>query len=509
MREALHLLPILLLGMWLGAAPAAEPGVKPAGIAGSWYPADAAQLGELIDQLVDKAEPIEPAGALRALISPHAAYHYSGPTAAAGYRLLRGATPRRVLVLAPAHRGGFRGLSIAPVTAYETPLGRIELDLEAVQALRQSPLVGAHAPAHQGEHSIEIQLPFLQRVLAPGWRLVPILVGQVGPDEQAAAAQLLQPLADEETLVLVSSDFTHYGARFGYQPFPPDARAAQRLRDLDMGALGPIARGQAEDFRAYRRKTGITVCGGDPILILLEMLPSGRTGTLLAYDTSGALTGSYTNSVSYLSIGFFAPAAQAESAGSERLDVEQLQYLHRLARYALWEAVEPGNGALEQLRDLVAAVPEGLRQPAGVFVTVRNRGRLRGCQGYVEPEVPLFEAVIQNSVSASRYDHRFYPVAPDELPDLELEVSVLSDPVPLASHQAYRPGRDGIVLEKDGKRAVFLPEVPIVAGWNREQTLDALAEKAGLPADAWKQEGARLLVFRTHKYQAPFAASGN
>ena len=485
----------LLLAAWLGAALAGELPVKPAGIAGSWYPDEPAALSELVDRLLDEAEPPAVSGRLRALISPHAGYRYSGPSAAVGYRLLRGRQYRRVLVLAPAHRGGFRGLSIAEVGAYRTPLGEVPLDREAVQALRRSPLVGAWDEAHQGEHAIEIQLPFLQRSLAPGWRLVPILVGRMEEGDHAAAAELLRPWFDADSLLLVSSDFTHFGWRFGYQPFPPDARAAERLRALDLGAYERIASGDPEAFRAYRRETEITACGAEPILILLELLPIGTRAELLDYTTSGAQSGDYRHSVSYLSIGFFEPEEQS-------LAPEHLAYLHRLAGFAVRESADPGNGALDGLQALVDGLPETLRRPGGAFVTLREQGRLRGCQGYVEPEFPLFEAVIRNGVNAARHDWRFRPVSADELERLDLEISVLTPPKPITSPQDYLPGRDGIVLEQDGKRAVFLPQVPALAGWDREETLNALAKKAGLSADAW-QHGAQLSVFRTHEFAGP------
>jgi AmmeMemoRadiSam system protein B/AmmeMemoRadiSam system protein A len=499
MRSRLLPLPTLLLAGWVGVALAGELTVKPAGIAGSWYPDDPAVLTELIEGLLAEAEPPVVNGRLRALISPHAGYRYSGHSAAVGYRLLQGRQYRRILVLAPAHRGGFRGLSIAEVGAYRTPLGEVPLDLEAVRALRRSPLVGAWDEAHQGEHAIEIQLPFLQRGLAPGWRLLPILVGRMEDGDHAAAAELLRPWFDQDSLLLVSSDFTHYGWRFGYQPFPPDAQAAERLSTLDLGAFESIAGGDPEAFRAYRRETDITVCGAEPILILLELLPAGTGAELLDYATSGAQSGDYRHSVSYLSIGFF-------DLEERSLAPEHLQYLHRLAGYAVRESADPGNGALDGLQALVDGLPETLRAPGGAFVTLREQGRLRGCQGYVEPEFPLFEAVIRNGVNAARHDRRFRPVRAEELERLDLEVSVLTPPEPIASPQEYSPGLEGIVLEQDGKRAVFLPQVPTLAGWDREQTLTALAKKAGLPPDAWRQ-GARLSVFRTHEFAGPLGVT--
>ena len=491
---------------------AAELPVKPSAIAGSWYPDDPVQLGQMIDRLVGAApnHPEIARGQLRALISPHAGYQYSGAIAAQGYRLLQGSAIRRVVLIGPAHQGGFRGLSIPEVSEYQTPLGGVPLDQEAVYRLRASSLVGAWPEAHRYEHSLEIQLPFLQRVLEPGWTLVPILVGDLEESDYAKAADLLRPLADDRTLLIVSSDFTHYGPRFGYLPFPPDAEVAQRLRDLDMGAFERIQARDLEGFSAYRRATGITACGAEAVAILLALVPETTRVELLDYGTSGAMSGTYMSSVSYLSIALlddrpFAAARSADTAteGPGALDPQQLRYLHRLARYAIEEAVDPGNGAMEVLRQLIADLPEALRQPAGAFVTVRNGGELRGCKGYVEPVVPLYEAVIRNGVSAALEDWRFSPVGVEELKSLELDVSVLSVPVPVSSYRDYRPGKDGIILVKNGHQAVFLPEVPTVAGWNRERTLEELAKKAGLPGDAWK-EGAELLVFRTQVYHAPF-----
>ena len=265
-----------------------------------------------------------------------------------------------------------------------------------------------------------------------------------------------------------------------------------------------------EGFAVYRRQTGITACGAESLRILLELLPATTRVELLVYATSGAMSGNYANSVSYLSIAFLDERPWAGTGSGDdwagqlgSLGTEHLQYLHRLARYAIQEAVDPGNGAMDALRQLITDLPEPLREPAGAFVTGRNRGRLRGCKGYVEPLVPLYEAVIRNSVSAALEDWRFSPVAVGELDDLELGVSVLSVPIRVASYRDYRPGEQGVILVKDGRRAVFLPEVPSVAGWDRERTLGELAKKAGLPDDAWK-EGAELLVFRTQVYHAPF-----
>jgi AmmeMemoRadiSam system protein B len=314
------LLPCISTQAHSGSAEPTTAGVRPAAVAGSWYPADREQLAALLDRLlraVPAATEAPAADRIRAIISPHAGYRYSGATAAAGYARLAGRQVERVIVIGPAHRYDFDGLSIPLVDSYETPLGRIPLDMAAIKELRTSPLVNAINAAHADEHSIEMQLPFLQRVLEPGWRLVPILVGHLAEADYRHAAALLKPLADSTTLVVVSSDFIHYGQRFGYQPFPPDARVRKRIAQLDMGMYERIAARDAAGVIHLRETTGQTVCGYRAIAVLLEMLPAGATSYLADYTTSGTLRGNYRESVSYLSILIAADRPLADAAGDK------------------------------------------------------------------------------------------------------------------------------------------------------------------------------------------------
>lgn len=511
---------LVLALVWTGALGLAVPGaagVRGSALAGAWYPADPAELAAQVDGFLSAARGSAPAGTIRALIVPHAGYAFSGPTAGAGYALVKGRTYRRVLVLAPAHRGDFRGLSVDAADAYRTPLGEVPLDQAAIGTLRPSPLVRADGDADGQEHAIEVQLPLLQRALAPGWRLVPVLVGALTDAETRTAAALLRPLADAETLVIVSSDFTHYGPRFGYRPFPLDGQTPERLKDLDEGAIAPILARDAAAFLTYREETGITICGYLPIGILLRMLGPGSHAERIAYTTSGALTGDDRNSVSYVVLAITDPAplsaaaplpstepAPLTPAPGTGLTDSELQLLHRLAIFSLDRAVlGPSTARNEAIEQAAAALPDSLRAPAGAFVTLKRHGDLRGCIGTLEPREPLYRAIITNSVNAALRDPRFDPVEPAELKDLEVEVSILTPPRPIAGWEAFRVGEEGIILSKDGRRAVFLPEVAAEQGWTREETLSHLSRKAGLPADAWRT-GARFQVFTTLKYRAPY-----
>ena len=497
-----------LLLLWVLLLPLQGMGaVRPAALAGGWYPADPGDLESMVAGFLEQAGDVrlQSQAPLRALILPHAGYRYSGAVAAKGVALLRGRHYKRVLLLAPSHYGGFQGLSIAGVTAYRTPLGEVPLDRQAVQRLRISPLVGDHSRAHQREHSIEIELPLLQQALAPGWSLVPILVGRLKRDDYPRLAALLRPLADAQTLVVVSSDFTHYGERFGYTPFGSGDGLAAHIRALDEGALARIRNLDMAGFLDYREETGDTICGFRPIALLLAMLSPSSRVEQLAYTTSGALTGDYRNSVSYAVLAITSPQPlSAGDAGQGSLDRRELALLHRFALAGIRQAVQGTDDAqTELLKRLQEQLTPALERPSGAFVTLREEGRLRGCIGYIEPRRPLYRAVLENGYNAARRDYRFTPLQPGELEGLEVELSVLTRPRAIASYRDFRVGEQGIILSKDGHQAVFLPEVAREQGWDREQTLNHLARKAGLPEDAWRQ-GGRFQVFESQTYSAPY-----
>lgn len=504
---------LLVVGLATVSVGAAER-VRESALAGSWYPADAMELQHYVDGLLDDVKVTDSTARIRALAVPHAGYAYSGETAAAAVALVRGRDYRRVILLAPSHHKAFRGLSIADVDAYATPLGQVPLDAAAVAALRKSGLVTADPVAHAGEHAIEIELPLLQRALAPGWKLVPILVGELAEADYPAAADLLRPLADDHTLIVVSSDFTHFGPRFGYIPFAPDEDVAAKIRGLDDGAVDRILARDGPGFLAYQATTGITVCGYRALALLLYLLPPDAHVDRIAYTTSGALTGDWLNSVSYVALAVSGPTAFSTGTESARASHKQhalgeadLKLLHRLAVLGVKRAVFGKSDAQDgEIRDALAALPPELEAPGGAFVTLWRGGVLRGCMGYVledKEKKPLYRAVLENGINAARSDYRFRPVGPEELGDLEVEVSVLSPPEPIASVDEFQVGEEGVILKKGEHYALFLPQVSTEMGWDRDETLSNLARKAGLPPGAWR-DGASFEVFTTTKYEAPY-----
>ena len=489
----------------LPAPPAAK--VRPAGGAGAWYPADPAALKAQVQGFLERAKPAAVAGRLVALVVPHAGYVYSGQTAAYAYGLLRGRKIDRVVVLGPSHYTRFRGFAVPDDAAWETPLGKVKLDLRAIAKLRKSALAAEPSQIAAQEHSLEAQIPFLQTVLGE-FELVPLLIGsQTTEAEFRAIADLLRPLAGETTLLVASSDFTHYGPRFNYVPFTADVQA--QLRDLDMAAVDRIAAVDASGFRRHVEKTGQTVCGRDPVTILLDALPPAAHATMLAYETSGALTGDWTNSVSYVAMAFTLDDAAkvtvaAETSGA--LSAKDQAVLLALARASIKSHLRGDDSLKRLLADLAPGA--ALTEARGVFVTIQRKrpedilklGRLRGCIGDIFGTEALYRNVIDRAVDAASEDPRFPPMKAEELDQVELEISVLDHPREVADPGQVVAGKHGVLIAKDGHRGVFLPQVATEQGWGREELLDNLCRKAGISTPGCWREGAKIAVFEAQVF---------
>ncbi len=270
-------------------------------VAGSWYPGDRHTLRALVDSLLQGACVPDLQGRIFGLIAPHAGIQFSGEAAACAYRLLRGSSVERVILIGPSHYQGFRGLAVSGVKAYETPLGRITVDRAGADALSEHALFQGPRAAEIPEHSLEMHLPFLQAA-APDCKLLPLVAGHLTPEQCAEAACVIAGLLDSRTVVAASSDFTHYGRRFGYMPFYDNVR--ENLRSLDTGAIDHILAKDCNSFLRYSAETGATICGAIPIALLLNLLPQSCRGSLLSYYTSGDILGDYSDTVSYASIVF-------------------------------------------------------------------------------------------------------------------------------------------------------------------------------------------------------------
>ena len=458
-------------------------------LAGQWYPADPVQLAQEIDAYLGTAEP-QPIANVIALLLPHAGYRYSGAVAAQGVAQVAGRSFSRVVVIGPSHRMALvDAVSIPDATHVETPLGRIEIDRVLVSKLRKNPAIQSLPAAHAGEHSVQIELPFLQQALGK-FKLVPMVCGQLG---EAAARQIAATLLesiDAETLVVISSDFTHYGRSFGYVPFSDDIQ--RNLESLDLGAFKFVEQQNLPGFLGYVENTGATICGRSPIALLLAMLPDDAKVQLLKYDTSGNLTGDWSHCVSYLSAAVSGHWKNVDGASSfvahGQLSASDKLALLQLARHRIAKRLRDEEPELEM--DSTPA----MRSVMGAFVTLHKHGRLRGCIGEIFPSRALVEAVAEQAVNAAFHDPRFPRLRADELEEIDIEISALTAPRTVGSFEEIVVGKHGVVLGKWGRSAVFLPQVAPEQGWGIEETLTQLALKAGLGSNDWKY-GCEFKVF--------------
>lgn len=456
-------------------------------IAGSWYPASAPELRQTIQQYLQNVPPASRPGRLIALISPHAGYVYSGQIAAHAYKLLEDQKFASVVVIAPSHRANFDGVSIYDRGPYLTPLGLVALDRDLIAALKQRENRIRYVPeAHSQEHSLEIQLPFLQ-TLNPDMKLVPLVMGDQGLATcQWLAEALADIIGDKSVLIVASSDLSHY------HPYDQARRLDQvvvdHVRHFDPQSLhGALVRGDCE------------ACGGGPMTV--AMLTAQRLGAnhaeVLHYANSGDVTGERGKVVGYLAAAFWAdapqPAKQQAAVRQGGLDLglnsSEKRLLHEIAK----ETIEAQcNGKKPSEFEVTSTL---LKEPRGCFVTLKKHGRLRGCIGQIVAVQPLYQSVAAMAAAAAFEDPRFAPVSSDELGDLDIEISVLSPLKQITKPEQIQVGVHGLIVRQNGRSGLLLPQVATEYGWNRTEFLKNTCLKAGLPVDSWSKPGTELYVF--------------
>ena len=452
--------------------------VRPPAVAGTFYPGTSAELRSQVATLLAAARRPDTRRP-KALIAPHAGYIYSGPVAASAYACLAPYRDEytRVVLLGPAHRVRLRGLALPDATSFATPLGEIPLDLDAAQSLRRLPQLCVSDQAHALEHSLEVHLPFLQQTLA-GFTLVPLAVGTASLQEVTDVLDLLW--GSDETLIVVSSDLSHYLTYSQAQHM--DGQTTRMILDLAPGLNHEQA------------------CGATPVNGLLRAAARrGLRPQMLDLRNSGDTAGDRERVVGYASFAFYpgtAIGADELSAASESVDGTLLVALARAAIASQFGQNFSVNGE--------AAF---LQRPGATFITLKNNGRLRGCIGSLSVHRSLLDDIRANARAAAFKDPRFGPLRFEELNSIRIEVSLLSALQPMVfSDEAdalsqLRPGIDGLVLECGDKRGTFLPQV-----WENlpepRAFLGELKRKAGLAADFW-DAGLRLSRYTVAKWSEP------
>jgi MEMO1 family protein len=477
-----------------GKTTAAELKLRPAGVAGAFYPADPAELTSMMDSMLAKAALPPITGQILAAVAPHAGYPYSGPVAAYTYAALKGRKYSRVVVIAPSHYEAFGFTSVYDGDGYVTPLGTLRADRDfAVKLSKMNPTIrlserGHTATSAGAEHALEVQLPWLQHVLGD-FTLVPIVMGDQSYESSRALGVSLAKLIQSEsksagnnagsTLIVASSDMSHYHTY----------NDATKIDNKTLNAL------QSWDYFSMSRNFETRVweaCGGAPIVA--AMIAAERMGAnqaqVLKYANSGDTSGDKSRVVGYGADLFIKTKAGEATVIPFSLTTQEKDELISIARKSVERAVQ-------DRKPYDPAVPAGdrLNQERGAFVTLTESGALRGCIGFTSAMEPLYLTVRDTAAYAALRDPRFHAVTTSELPSLEYEISVLSPLRRVIDIREISLGEHGLLMKNGDREGLLLPQVPVEQHWDRNTFLEQTCAKAGLPSNCWKDEDTDIFRF--------------
>jgi hypothetical protein len=474
--------------------------VRPPAVAGQFYPDDPDKLrlaieGFLKDAFRANHLGIEYKSPPVAIIVPHAGYIYSGQIAADAYKLVEDFKYDLIVILGANHTtGGFNGISVYPEGAYRTPLGLAEIDDKIAKKLIQSDQNVDYNPAvHRKEHSVEVQIPFIQ-YLFPKAKIVPVVIGTTDLATcMVFGEKLAEIIKERKALIVASSDLSHY-------PNYEDAR------DVDRKTLNAIASGEpqnakyiiAEQMRRGLSSLSTCACGEGAVLTAMYAARAlgAQEGYQISYANSGdAIIGNPERVVGYGAL-VFAP----QKKGSRARAIEYTTFDFKTSVYPNSTLQDDKAALLKLARETITRylttetmpLPRGFNYAdyhnQGAFVTLNKHGQLRGCIGHMAEDMPLSRVIGSMAMQAAFNDRRFSPITLDEMDDIEIEISVLTPFKLVSGVDDIVIGRDGILIKKRGRQAVYLPQVATEQGWDLTETLNNLCLKAGLPRDAWHED---------------------
>ena len=450
-----------------------------------FYPGDSAALYRMVDTMLANSITIDVDGSPIAFICPHAGFVYSGPTASEAYSLIKKAKGiKTAIIVGFRHQVNYKGVAVWPHGSWRTPLGNVPINTELAAKFAQAgDYFTTEEPLFFGEHSLEVQLPFLQ-VAAPNISIVPIQLGMVDDRMIAELVRAMTDILEDEDgfILIASTDLSHYHSRSECQNL--DAQTAEYIADLDGKGLWKASRnGKAE------------LCGAAATSVVLQVadnLGADKVKILKMAD-SGDFSGNVSQVVGYLSAVVYKgtqetnPEKPPEKGGSYLSD-EEHRILLDIARKSIEAYV---NGQPLPSFD----VTEGkLTEDGAAFVTINKNHRLRGCIGYTEAIMPLYKTVSTCAIKAASEDPRFPELTKAEYPEIKIEISVLTPLEKISDTEKIEVGKHGLMLQKGYNRGLLLPQVATGYGWDRETFLDQTCRKAGMPAGCWK-ENCDIYVF--------------
>jgi len=484
-----------LVAVRSGLGTVAEDRVRPPAVAGQFYPDSPEALKLAVEKFLRDGVPRKAKKPI-ALVVPHAGYIFSGQIAADGFKQVEGESYDVIVILGTNHTApDFRKISVYTGRGFRTPMGVVEVDREIAGALlKADDDCVADERVHVNEHSIEVELPFIQ-ALFPASRIVPAIVASPDAARCARFGEVLAALLkNRRALIVASSDLSHY----------PSAAVAE---DLDREVLGAVAALDGESLRSTietNMKRGVPnlitcACGEAPILAAIEAAKrlGAKGGRVVSYAHTGQTAfGEPSRVVGYGAVVMtgergvtVSKKKSKEPPYSDTFSGPDRRRLLAFARESITRAVSTRTVPLAR------GLGDNLEQKRAVFVTLKKHGELRGCIGKTDPDTPLGQAVGTMAIQAAFFDPRFQPVGLREVPEIEIEISVLTRLRPVSRAADIVAGRDGVQLIKGGRSALFLPQVAVEQHWGLEAMLENLCLKAGLEGTCWR-DGARFSTFR-------------
>ena len=489
---------------------AKEPKVRPATQANRFYTGDTRELSEEVDSFLALHAKDKKYESLVALIVPHAGYYFSGNVAAAAYQSIPDVQAyKRIFLLGPSHHEWLDGASVnTEFDYYSTPLGNVKVDVETAQKLIEADSVFSYQPkAHDREHCLEVQLPFLQRFFTLHSSLltkdvppiVPIIISTNDFRKLQRIAGVLKPYFTEDNLFVISSDFSHY-------PKYEDACEvdARTGKAVESGNVERFIAQLEENARSGVKNLATSACGELAIATLMLMMQDGGYEVKhLLYQNSGDIDNhDHSRVVGYHAFAIIRSGQQRTNTEFMLSDDEK-RMLKDIALTSIKDSLDGKGVAVANsstkdrsvaLHSSLFTLHSSLTQKCGAFVSLHKQGRLRGCIGHFGEDVPLHEIVAEMARAAAFEDPRFMPVTKDELDDIDIEISVLTPMRRIQSLDEFQLHKHGIYIKKGYRSGTFLPQVADEVNWSKEEFVGHCAQdKAGIGWDGWRD--AELYVY--------------
>ena len=452
-------------------------------VAGKFYPENPTALKVQLESLFAQASNVKTYDHVLAIIAPHAGYIYSGKVAASAYNQIDADKEyENIFVIASSHRTLFKGASIYNQGDYVTPLGNVKVNRDlANKLIEENKIFSFNPEAHSAEHSLEVQLPFLQYKMRKDFQIVPIVTGTQTLGEVKQIAKVLEPYFNERNLFVISTDFSHY-------PDYENAILADKktgeaiLSNLANRLIDAIN----ENASANIENLVTSMCGWPAVLTLLNITEKDRSLEIIpvVYQNSGDALGDKSRVVGYHAIVFAKKKLSNMSENQFILTIDEKEELLKIARQTINEYLTSGKyPKIDQ-----SVITPAMESRCGAFVTLHKEGALRGCIGRFVADVPLYKIVQKMAIAAATEDHRFPVVEMNEMNNIDLEISVLTPLKKIESIEDIEMGKHGIYIKKGFATGTFLPQVALQTGWTKEEFLGYCSRnKVGIGWEGWKE----------------------